>query len=432
MIKQIDMESIGHFVHSNGNETLTIVLRVALTEEINTAHMQTALEKAAQRYPNFHSVLASGGKGLVYELSNDKPVLQDGDKKRKLASDELHGFPYCVSCEGNMLKLSVHHGITDGYGATEFIKTLLYYYLKECGKPVTADENIRLLEAPYDEAAEEELSHLKYYDRDFKQEQPQFGEVKLFSLPVEFWDEAGKYEFKHFKLSMSVKQAAGFARQCGSSVTALINAVMCKAFQTAYDLEGKLLINSITSNFRRLLPSDTLHNFSGWFLSFYTPEMHGMSLAQTAAVMKGMITRNNTKQNAVKVLSERTAKGLKYREMPFDEIFADKPGNMMEKKAVRQSLGGLITNVGALGVTESMQPWIEDMELYIPAITAPIVFGINSVGDALTVSVVQSFEDEDIVKAFCKVCDENGLDVTCRDMGIEVTDTLEKDSVKIL
>ena len=97
MIKQIDMESIGHFVHSNGNETLTIVLRVALTEEINTAHMQTALEKAAQRYPNFHSVLASGGKGLVYELSNDKPVLQDGDKKRKLASDELHGFPAICS-----------------------------------------------------------------------------------------------------------------------------------------------------------------------------------------------------------------------------------------------------------------------------------------------------------------------------------------------
>ena len=432
MINQIDMESIGHFVHSNGNETLTIVVRVTLTEEINTAHMQTALEKAAQRYPNFHSVLATDGKGLAYELSNDKPVLQAGDKKRKLASDRLHGFPYCVCCEGNMLKLSVHHGITDGYGVTEFIKTLLYYYLKESGKPVAADENIRLLEAAYDEAAEQELSHLKYYDRDLKQEQPQFGEVKLFSLPVAYWDEAGKYAFRHFKLSMSVKQIAGFARQCGSSVTGVINAILCKAFQTAYDLEGKLLINSITSNFRRLLPSDSLHNFSGWFLSFYTPEMQGMSLAQTAAVMKGMIAQNNTKQNAVKVISERTAKGLKQREMPFDKIFADKPENMMEKKAVRQSLGALITNVGALGVTESMLPWIEDMELYIPAITAPIVFGVNSVGDALTVSVVQSFEDGDIVKAFCKVCGENGLDVACRDMGTEAMDTLEKDSVKFL
>ncbi len=431
-MRKIDMESIGHFVHSNGNETLDIVVRVTLTEEIDAALMQLALEKAAMRYPNFHSVLASDGKGLVFELSDEKPVLQTGDKKRKLGSSELHGFPYCVSCEGNVLKLSVHHGVTDGYGVTEFVKTLLYYYLKDCGKPVEAEDKIRLLEAEYDEASESELSHLKYYNQNLKQEQPQFGEVKLFALPVEYWDEAGRYEFRRFKLSMSLEQISGFARQCGSSVTGLINAVVCKAFQTAYDLEGRLLINSITSNFRRLLPSDSLHNFSGWFLTFYTPEMQGMTLAQTAAVVKGMITQNNTKQNAVKVVSERTAKGLKQMEIPIDEIFAEKPDCMIEKKAVRQSLGFLVTNVGPLNITESMKPWVRDMELYIPALTSPIVFGVNSVGDALTVSVVQSFEDDDIVRAFCKVCGENGLEVTCIDMGIEKFDVLERDAVKMI
>ena len=46
-MRQIDMEGIGHFVHSNGDETLNIVVRVALTEDIDTASMQTALEKAA-------------------------------------------------------------------------------------------------------------------------------------------------------------------------------------------------------------------------------------------------------------------------------------------------------------------------------------------------------------------------------------------------
>ncbi len=431
-MRQIDMEGIGHFVHSNGDETLTIIIRVALTEDINTAHMQTALEKTAQRYPNFRSVLASSGKGLVYELSDEKPVLLTGDKKRKLASRELHGFPYCVSCEGNMLKLSVHHGITDGYGAAEFVKTLLYYYLKECGKPVTADGEIRLLEAPYDEKAEDEMSYLKYYDKSIVQEQPQLGGVKLFALPVEYWDEAGRYEFRRFKLSMSAKQVIGFARECGSSATGLINAIICKAFQTAYDLEGRLLINSLTSNFRRLLPSDSMHNFSGWFLSFYTPEMQGMTLAQTAAVMKGMIMQNNTKQNALKVISERSAKGLKQREMPLDEIFADKPDCMIEKKAVRQSMGSIITNVGPLGITESMKPWVRDMEFYIPALTAPVVFGVNAVGDVFTVSVVQSFEDDKLVKAFCEVCSKNGLEITCRDMGTEVLDTLEKDAVRIV
>ena len=431
-MRQIDMEGIGHFVHSNGNETLTIIVRVALTDEIDTANMQTALEKAARRYPNFQSVLASTGNGLVYELSDEKPVLQTGDKKRKLGSSELHGFPYCVSCEGNMLKLSVHHGITDGYGTTEFVKTLLYYYLKECGKPVTDDGEIRLLEVPYDETAENEMSYLKYYDKSIKPEQPQLGAVKLFALPVAYWDEAGRYEFKRFKLSMSAKQVTGFARECGSSATGLINAIICKAFQTDYDLDGKLLINSLTSNFRRLLPSDSMHNFSGWFLSFYTPEMQALPLAQTAAVMKGMIDRNNTEQNALKVIAERSAKGLEQREMPLDEIFADKPDCMIEKKAVRQSMGSIITNVGPLGVTESMKPWIKDMELYIPALTAPVVFAVNAVGDALTVSVVQSFEDDTLVRAFCQVCTENGLKINCNDMGTEVLDTLEKDAVNLI
>ena len=74
-MRQIDMEGLGHFVHSNGNESLNIVVRVALTEDIDTARMQTALEKAAMRYPNFRSVLASDGKGLVYELSDEKPEI---------------------------------------------------------------------------------------------------------------------------------------------------------------------------------------------------------------------------------------------------------------------------------------------------------------------------------------------------------------------
>lgn len=431
-MRQIDMEGIGHFVHSNGDETLNIVVRVALTEDIETALMQTALEKAALRYPNFHSVLASDGKGLVYEFSDEKPVLQIGDKKRKLGSSELNGFPYCVSCDGKMLKLSVHHGITDGYGVTEFVKTLLYYYLKECGKPVTADGDIRLLESEYDAAAEDEMSYLNNYDRSVSSERPQTGDVKLFALPVEYWDEAGRYEFKRFKLSMSTDKTADYARRCGSSVTGLINAIVCKTFQTAYDLEGKLLINSVTSNFRRLMPSVSMHNFSGWLLTFYTPEMQGFSLAQTAAVMKGMISQNNTTQNALRVISERSEIGLKQREMPLDEIFADKPDCMIEKRAVRQSLGFLVTNVGPLEITESMKPWVGDMELYIPALTSPIVFGVNSVGDALTVSVVQSFEDDDIVRAFCKVCGENGLDVTCADMGIERFDVLERDAVKMI
>ena len=71
------------------------------------------------------------------------------------------------------------------------------------------------------------------------------------------------------------------------------------------------------------------------------------------------------------------------------------------------------------------------MELYIPALTAPVVFAVNAVGDALTVSLVQSFEDDALARAFVQVCAENGLEINCQDMGTEVLDTLEKDAVKL-
>ena len=73
-----------------------------------------------------------------------------------------------------------------------------------------------------------------------------------------------------------------------------------------------------------------------------------------------------------------------------------------------------------------------DMELYIPALTAPVVFAVNAVGDALTVSVVQSFEDDALVRAFCQVCTEHGLKINSNDMGTEVLDTLEKDAVRLI
>ena len=81
-MRQIDMEGIGHFVHSNGDETLTIIVRVALAEEINTAYMQTArrwmrrsilLTKASRRSPS--RKLTTGRISEEHSADSSRPVL---------------------------------------------------------------------------------------------------------------------------------------------------------------------------------------------------------------------------------------------------------------------------------------------------------------------------------------------------------------------
>jgi len=118
--------------------------------------------------------------------------------------------------------------------------------------------------------------------------------------------------------------------------------------------------------------------------------------------------------------------------MPLDQIFEDKTAVRQEKRAVRQSVGYVLTNVGDMEISQSMRHWIKDMEFYIPGITAPVVFGMNTVGDRMTLSVSQSFDDYTLIRSFGKVCADHGLTVTVRDLGTEEVDTLGIDAVELL
>lgn len=432
-MRQIDMESLVHYEHSHDDESLVIVARVILKEEIRSDCMQRALEQAVKRHRLFRCMLASEGRGLVYRETSAKPVLQKRRKKFRLGSAELNHLPYRISCHGRELMLSLHHGLTDGYGTVEFIRTLLYYYFCEMGMEIPDAGTIRRNEVPFDEEAEFELSHVKYYDPEMPQQPQQpSGPVVPFGLPVSYWDEENRFLYKRFKITLSAAEILAFAHRSGSSATAVVTSLISKAFVRAYDLEGKLLISSITSNLRYLLPSQSLQNFSGYFIMFYAPNMHSLSLGETAAAMKGIIQMNNTRSALLRLIHERTNRGREVMKMPVQELFEDKPETRQQKREVRQRLGYLLTNVGKLDVPDAMASGIEDMELYIPGITAPVVFGMNTVGDRMTLSVSQSFEEDALIQGFCEVCRENGLAVAVKDMGKEEFDTLGIDAVEMI
>ena len=95
-------------------------------------------------------------------------------------------------------------------------------------------------------------------------------------------------------------------------------------------------------------------------------------------------------------------------------------------------MGYLLTNVGEWNIPDAMKAWIEDMEFYVPGVTSPIVCGMNSVGDRMTLCFSQSFDDDSLIRTLCQVCSDNGLDVVQQNMGLEEFDKLGFDAVKRL
>ena len=429
-MRNIDMEGSVHLYKNNGDMTLVIVVRTIFKENISYEHMQKALYKASRRHPNFHSVIASNGKGCYYEDSKEPPILQTVDKPYRLGTKEVNYYPYSVCAVDNQLKITAYHCLTDGFGIYEFLKTLLYYYYVELGYDIDDEGLLRTNERAYDEEAELEDSNLKYHDPDYVIKQPELGDNKLFFIPTSYWDDEGEYVYNRFKVTLSTSQIIDIAKSTSSSVTGVLNALIDKAYQETYELEGATLISAVTSNFRKIYTSDTLNNFSGWFLTFYPPTMHGMSLQELSPAMKGMINNYNTSDNTVKVITERTREGFEIRKAPLEEMFRLKEEAIQTRISSRTHLGYLITNVGRINLPKTIEENIEDVEIYLPAMTAPVVFGVASKGDNLVLSVNMSFDGDNLIQGLCKVCEDNYIEIKCQNMGKEEFDKFYIDGVQ--
>lgn len=428
-MRNIDMEGTVHLYRNNNEGSLVIVVRTTLKEDISYDKMQAALCKAALRYPNFHSVIASDGKGGYYEDATQDPILKTEDKPYRLGTKEVNYYPYSVCALGRQLKITAFHCLTDGFGIYEFLKTILYYYYVELGYNIDDEGLIRTNEKPYDKEAELEDSNLKYHDPNLELKQPELGDTKLFAIPTSYWDDEGKYVYKRYKITLNTSQIIDIAKSTSSSVTAVLNALINITFKNVYDLDNSMLISAITANFRKMYPSDSMNNFSGWFLTFYPPTMHGMSLQELSPAMKGLITSGNTVENMMKVITERTREGYKIRQTPLEEMFAPKEEVSQTKIGARRSIGYLITNVGKISLPKDIEEMIEDIEIYFAAISVPVVFGVASTGDKLVLSVNMSFDSDELIKGFCKVCEDNNIDVKCQDMGLEEFDKLYVDGI---
>ena len=77
---------------------------------------------------------------------------------------ENNGFMLRVLYFNHRIGVEIFHGLSDGLGALEFLKTLVYQYLLLSGKDVK-DEGLILLPETIPDPLEAEDSYQKYYHK---------------------------------------------------------------------------------------------------------------------------------------------------------------------------------------------------------------------------------------------------------------------------
>ena len=388
-------------------------ISATLTETVDKPVMQRALDVTVRRFPSIAARLRRGVFWYYLEQLDRAPRIREeySHPLTRMSRQEMRRCAFRVIVYENRVALELFHSLTDGTGASIFLKSLIAeYLLQKHGLSVPAQKGVL---GRLDEPAPEELedSFQKYG-----------GNVLASRKATDAWRPTGTPEKDGFLnvtcLQLSAKEAVAKAHEYGVTLTAFLCAAMMMALQQLQQewvpsqQRRKSIKILLPVNLRKLFPSRTLRNFAmyttpeimprlGWY-SF--PEIcqlvkHRMGLDITPKHMSTMIATNIRAETllAVRMIP------LFVKNMVMKAIF-DSVG---EKKSCMS-----MSNLGQVELPEEMKPFVErfDVILGVQA-TGSYNCGIVSYGDQLNINIIRKVREASLEYQFFRVLRDMGLSV---------------------
>ena len=142
---------IRYLYESSREKPNEIRIRIRMRDLIEPDVLRHAVDTAMQRYPYF-CVELQKKDGQYFFLDNHRPVVITNDPHGvELNAEASNYHMIAFSWQDNWMIMDVCHAMTDGTGAYEILRTLLYYYCSERYGIKLKESGIRLAGDPIPE-----------------------------------------------------------------------------------------------------------------------------------------------------------------------------------------------------------------------------------------------------------------------------------------
>ncbi|MCU0473220.1 MAG: hypothetical protein MUC93_07620 [Bacteroidales bacterium] len=382
---------------------LTSVFRVTayLKEPVKYSAIRDAVEITSERFPYFSVSLGSGLFWHFLEFNNRPPriLVEENIPCTAFAIKRNNEPLFRVLVKSNRISVEFIHILTDGYGAFEYFKSLLYTYLTISGNHIRTSEGIILPETPF---SEEEIED--GYNKFFQKLPPPDKLAKAWHIPFRL---NKKPRLKVIRAEMDVNELLEVARSHKVTITEYIVSVYLFSLQKIYLSEkekgrkqkGNVLRTEVPVNLRNKLPSRTMRNFSLFILPEVDMRLGTYTFEEMVRMIHLFIQAESDIKQIARFLSSNVSheKQLILRIMP---LFIKR----MAISAVYKGLGskrftGIITNLGSVKVPVEMQELIESFEIIPPPPNLKVKVSCAMV----------SFKDK-LRLCFCNITQSNELE----------------------
>src|SRR5450759_157257 len=347
---------------------LTAVFRITafLKKPVKFSAIKEAVEITSKRFPYFSVSLGSGLFWHYLEYNHQFPRIQTEEKIpcTAFAAGRKDEPLYRILVKENRISVEFFHILTDGGGAFEYLKSLLYTYFRLTGNRITSTEGII---TPENIINEEEMED--GYQRFFKRRIPPPEKLTwAWHLPFRLNE---KPRLKVTRAEIALDKLLEIARRHNVTITEYIVSVYLHSLQMIY-LEEKekvkkqrrgVLRIEVPVNLRKKFPSKTMRNFS----LFVLPEIDlRLGVYTFEEILKIVNYQLQTGAN-VKQIGRFLSQNVGHEKSPiirFLPLFI----KSMAISAVYRRLGsnqcsGILTNLGCVKLPKEMEDLIESFEV---------------------------------------------------------------------
>lgn len=390
---------------SSPKDTKVFRFYCELKEEVKEEILQEALNQTIQKYPVFLSVMRKGLFWHYLEKSELRPVVREEYKEpcSSLYVRDKKTLLFEVTYYKKRINFEVFHALTDGTGATEFLRELVKNYLylihEEDLEPVELSNQYLTVKDQEDD------SFSRYYDPDF----PRKKKKKIRAVQIKKGGK-GYEELQINEASMSVKELLGIAREKKVSMSVLLTAAFICAIHEEMSRmqEKKPVILMVPVNLRKIFPSDSMLNFFGYIEPGYQFGGGKDSFEDVLEAVKLYFQENLSKEHMAGRMNELIAiekhKILKWAPLELKNRCIRAGAKMAE-----QEVTAVLSNMSVVKMPEDYAQYIEKFGVYTSTNRTELC--ICSFQDTLSLGFTSRYDSTNIQRNFYRILKELGASV---------------------
>ena len=410
-------DSYGKIFMYNNESSVACVPRhtIRMNEPVNPDCLLRAVRIALLRFPHMCIGLEKAETSLRCFVNGEEPVVLPFDPtgmthRYTIGSADTHYYLFLVGYRENYIYMEYQHSICDGRGFEEFIRTVLFLYLKECGKPVENDGTIRTLDTIYTREESEDAF------RALQQMTPKADGIyqKPAAVHAEGLINLGDVPELLTEVSFSFTELHAVAKRLGVSPLTILMPVFSRAFYKKYGNHSENpVIAQIPVDLRQVVPSSTTRYFVCFLDLPYLAEYQSLPMEQACQRTHEFLQTQLVPEQLLyrgKVASE-TCLELHERDISLKEKIEE--GIKIARGFVLQD-SFLVTNVGQFTLPDCMHPYVEEYSAVLPSAAQTYALLISSYKGNMHVSIAHKDHNFDVCQDMIALLSELGIHAEMR------------------